>query len=156
MLHQETLLALLALVFGRAGRQDVPVGRALVPVGAFPNAIRVLADQVSGEQFARVGRQAQTQGLRYMMDAEGSYVGDPADPAARTGRLLELLQQADAETMRARSAEAAWQTAEFQESLAEDYEVDVEAEAFEAELEAFEAEPEAVDDWFASSLPAMS
>jgi hypothetical protein len=83
----------MGMLMGNAGRPTVPVRNTAVPVEAFTNLIGVLANQATTEyQAMTAGREAIVP--RYLMNAEGEFVVDPAVPEQRAGRLLELIGEA--------------------------------------------------------------
>ncbi|MEA2603865.1 MAG: hypothetical protein QOF89_4857 [Acidobacteriota bacterium] len=91
----ETLQALLSMVMGGAGRRQVPVAGAPVPVSAFANLLGQLASQASAEYHQTIaGESAGTP--MYLLDGAGEFIGDPADPASRAEVLLRRFAEADA------------------------------------------------------------
>lgn len=95
----ETKLALAALKMPELGRHFVPTGSAQIPlpVTAVPNLIKQLTDQVVAEAAAfSDGAESEP---RYMMDASGEWVGDPALDRDRAARVWDLLNVAQAERL---------------------------------------------------------
>jgi hypothetical protein len=89
----EVLQALLSLALGRAGRGEIPVGSTPVPPAAFANLIGTLANQAAAEHHA-LGAHDGEAVPTYLLDHEGGLAVDPAVPAQRAARLLEVLEQA--------------------------------------------------------------
>jgi hypothetical protein len=98
MFRPEMLQALMAMLLGQAGRQNIPVGNTPVPVGAFTNLLGVLANQAAAEYNAIAPRRGES--LRYFEDFAGEPKGDPAVAEHRAAALLELLQEAGLEQRR--------------------------------------------------------
>jgi hypothetical protein len=94
----EVLQALIAMLMGQAGRQNIPVGPANtpVPLGAFTNMLGVMANQASAEYNATVGANGETI-PRYLRDFTGEVESDIAVPEYRARVLFEMLQEADRE-----------------------------------------------------------
>lgn len=95
----EAKAALAALKLPEVGRKTIPVGSAQtpLPVTALPNLIRHLSEQIVAEAAALAdGAESEP---RYMMDAEGEWVGDPALERDRAARAWDLLNAAQAERL---------------------------------------------------------
>jgi hypothetical protein len=92
----EVLQALIAMLMGQAGRQNIPVGPANTPVslGAFTNMLEVMANQASAEYNATVGANGETI-PEYLLDFSGAVQGDIAVPEYRAQRLAEMLQETE-------------------------------------------------------------
>lgn len=168
----ETSRALLQMALGPAGAQHVPVGRTQVPLGAFTNALSVLAGQAAQQNHALarplpaaspvaatgaaampsppVGGGVPT----YLLDPAGRPLGDPTDPASRTEALL--LRVAEAEALEATEAygeeyaEAYDET--YDEAYAESDEDDFWEAADESDDEAFDSE---LDEFLALDLAEL-
>jgi hypothetical protein len=99
LFRPETLQALISMLLGQAGRQNIPVGNTQVPVGAFTNLLGVLANQAAAEYNA--GTNAASSNAysypRYMENYAGEAYGDPAIPEHRAEALLNLLRETDVE-----------------------------------------------------------
>ena len=101
----ETQRALMAMLVGGAGRRNIPVGGAQVPVSAFANALGVLANRAAVEYAEYMDTAGADEGMAaYLTDYAGQPTADPAVPEARTARLLELLQESEPEQLRATPA----------------------------------------------------
>jgi hypothetical protein len=85
--------ALMSMLMGQAGRQQIPVGRTNVPVGAFPNMLGVLLNRAAAEYNALVTPSGEAI-PSYLLDATGEFIVDPAVPEERAAALLGLLEQA--------------------------------------------------------------
>jgi hypothetical protein len=140
----ETAMALQALNLGPLGRDKIVVGssQTQVPAAAFARLLGQLAEQVVTEA---AGLSSEAEGeLAYMRDQEGAYVDDPGNDRARSARLWNLLQDAQAErVIEALSTEAVGEASEAQyerdesERRDEDWYDTLElAEAYAAEAEA--------------------
>jgi hypothetical protein len=117
----EVLQALMAMVLGQAGRPNIPVGATQVPVGAFANLVRELADRAAAEYNA--GAATPREDIpAYLQDFLGEARHDPATPSGRAARLFEVLQETDLE----RAAETPEGTLR---SAARDVTVEIEIEA---------------------------
>jgi hypothetical protein len=99
MFHPQVLQALMAMLLGQIGRQNIPVGATQVPVGAFTNALGVMANQAATEYNAAVTASGGNVPA-YLVGFAGEVSGDPALPEYRAARLMELLQEADREQYR--------------------------------------------------------
>ena len=93
----EVLRALMSIVLGNAGRQNVPVGppgnSMPVPVSAFANLLGSLANRAAAEH--NVTGHAEAAVPLYLLNARGEFCCDPAVPEQRAARLLELLHESD-------------------------------------------------------------
>jgi len=136
LLRPEMIQALLSILVGQpAARSSVPVGNVAVPAGAFPNLLGVLANQASAEAAVRLPSQRAVP-PSYMMNSEGSLVGDPDDPVQRAGRLLELFKEADQERAVPVAPRPArqWPAYEYEATYDEDLQEDTDGEADEGAL----------------------
>lgn len=98
LFRPETLQALIAMVMGQAGRQNIPVGNTQVPPAAFTNLLGVLANQANAEISAGSQNGSASESLpRYLENYAGEAFGDPAIPEHRAAALLELLHESDVE-----------------------------------------------------------
>jgi hypothetical protein len=70
------------------------VGGTPVPPAAFANLLGVLANRAAAEYNALVTPSGEDI-PRYLLDANGEFVVDPAVPEERAAALLALLEQAD-------------------------------------------------------------
>jgi hypothetical protein len=96
LMRPEVQQALMAMLMGSAGKQQVPVAGSQVPLGAFTNAIGQLSQQASVEHHLRAPSGAAVP--EYLFESNGALaVADPADPASRTNRLMTLLDRAEME-----------------------------------------------------------
>jgi hypothetical protein len=94
MFRPETLQALISMLIGQAGRQNIPVGNTQVPVGAFTNLLSVLANQAAAEYNAgSANTYAEQRYPRYLENYAGEAYGDPAVPEHRAEALLELFRE---------------------------------------------------------------
>ncbi len=170
--------ALLQMALGPAGAQHVRVGRTQVPLGAFTNALGVLAGQAAQHNHAQVRRVAARPAPvaamapavastgaaaaatepagggvpTYLLDPSGQPLGDPADPASRTEALLLRLDEAEA--MEALEAEA--YDEEYDEAWDDTYDdSDDEADGEGDDEGIWEAGEEAYDDTFESDLDEL-
>ncbi len=95
----EVQQAMMALNLGPAGRRSVPVGSAQTPVPT--TAIAGLLQRLTAQaidEAAALHEGAET-GLGYMADANGEFVGDPAEEDDRAARVWDLLNQAQVERL---------------------------------------------------------
>lgn len=97
LFQPQTLQALVSMLMGQAGRQNIPVGNAQVPAPAFANLLGVLANQAASEANAYAQDFGGERVPRYLESYAGEAIGDPAIPEHRAYALLELLQEAQAE-----------------------------------------------------------
>jgi len=98
LFRPETLQALIAMLMGQAGRQNIPVGNTQVPPAAFTNLLGVLANQANAEITANSQKGLGSESLpRYLENYAGEAFGDPAIPEHRAAALLELLHESDVE-----------------------------------------------------------
>jgi hypothetical protein len=93
ILRPETLQALMAMLMGQAGRQNIPVGNTQVPTSAFTNLLGVLTNQAAAEFNAVTAPPAYGESLRYWENFAGEPMGDPAVAEHRAAALWELLQE---------------------------------------------------------------
>lgn len=84
-----------AALLGNAGRQSVSVGDLDVSMGAFANLLNGITNQAAIESNAMASHSEEFP--RYLMDANGTLLADPAVPEQRAGVLLNLAQQANYE-----------------------------------------------------------
>ncbi len=120
MFRPETLQALMSMMMGGAGRQNVPVGNTPVPVGAFTNLLGMLANRASAEYNATIGATGESV-PRYMENYAGEIESDPAVAENRAERLLEMLQETDLEQNHSYSVKRSVEY-EYYEDYPEDYE----------------------------------
>jgi hypothetical protein len=98
LFRPETLQALIAMLMGELGRQNVAVGTTSVPNGGFTNLLSVLANQAAAEHAAHVSQAYRGENLpSYLQNFAIEAYGDPAIPEHRAAALLELLQESDIE-----------------------------------------------------------
>lgn len=98
LFRPETLQALISMLMGMAGKQNIPVGKTPVPVGAFTNLLGVLANQAAAEYHAGSANSYASQRYpRYFENYAGEAYGDPAIPEHRAAALLELFRESDGE-----------------------------------------------------------
>ena len=97
LFQPQTLQALVSMLMGQAGRQNIPVGNAQVPPAAFANLLGVLANQAASEANAYAQDFGGEGVPRYLQNYAGEAIGDPAIPEHRAYALLELLQEAQVE-----------------------------------------------------------
>jgi hypothetical protein len=88
----EVMQALQAMLLTPIGRPTVSVAGTAVPVGAFTNLLGLLANQAQAQFAASAAPQAASI-PEYLVESNGEYRCDPADPAQRAEVLWELLQQ---------------------------------------------------------------
>lgn len=134
LLTPQMLQALLALLLGQAGQRSVLVGNTEVPIGAFPNLLSTLANQAAAEYNASTYNAGEDV-PRYLMDADGEFVVDPAIPEQRAAVLLEMLGRANAQP--ARSIDPSARPHAAQMSLEDLYDA-IELAEFYEDLEDFE------------------
>ena len=102
----EVQQALMALSMGPAGRRTVPVGHTQMPVpsAAIAGLLQNLSAQAVSEAAAfSDGSESE---LSYMADADGEFVGDPAEEDDRAARLWDLLNHAQLERLTAHAHQA--------------------------------------------------
>jgi hypothetical protein len=87
----QTWQAALTSLLGASGRQTLPVGGGQVPVSSILATLGTLATRAA-EDLSAEARDDESAPL-YLMDAEGNYAIDPANPDARAGRLLGVLSE---------------------------------------------------------------
>jgi hypothetical protein len=92
ILRPETLQALMAMLMGQAGRQNIPIGNTQVPTSAFANMLGSLANQAAAE-FNAVTAPAYGESPSYWQNFAGEATGDPAVAEHRARALWELLQE---------------------------------------------------------------
>jgi hypothetical protein len=84
--------ALMSMMMGALGRQNIQVGSTPVPVGAFSNLLGMLANRASAEYNAT--RVAESEAVpEYLTDQSGEFRCDIANPEARAAIVWELLQE---------------------------------------------------------------
>ncbi|MBI4495982.1 MAG: hypothetical protein HY697_03505 [Deltaproteobacteria bacterium] len=90
------LQSLLAHALGPAAQKTVSVGAQGTPasIGSLMNALSSLAGLVAREAAESYPDTESLEATAYLQDASGAFVVDPADPDARSQRLLQLLQEA--------------------------------------------------------------
>jgi hypothetical protein len=89
----QTWQAALTSLFGPAGRQTLPAGGGQVPVSSVLAGLGTFATRTA-EELAVGGDEAEA-APGYLMDAEGNYAVDPANPDARAEHLLGVLGEAN-------------------------------------------------------------
>jgi hypothetical protein len=94
MLEPRTMQALMAMLMGQAGRQNIPVGNTQVPTGAFANLLGVLANRAAAE-FNAVATPAYGEIPHYWESFAGEAMGDPAVAEHRAEALRQLLRETD-------------------------------------------------------------
>jgi hypothetical protein len=83
--------ALMSMSLGGAGRKDVSVGGTAVPASAFAN----LVSTVGSKAFTKAEAAAEpSEDLPEYLYSNGNLAADPAIPAERAARLLEMLGEA--------------------------------------------------------------
>ncbi|MCG8349689.1 MAG: hypothetical protein MI924_18140 [Chloroflexales bacterium] len=93
LFQPQTLQALMAGAMGQAGASQVNVAGRPVPIAAFFNLLSTLAGRAA-EEYNALGISDSRAVPRYLMDAEGEYLVDPANPDERAAVLLGLLELA--------------------------------------------------------------
>jgi hypothetical protein len=88
----QTWQAALTSLLGAPGRQTLPAGGGQVPVSSVLAALGTLATRTAEDLAAEADGESVP---LYLMDAEGSYAVDPANPDARAERLLSMLGEAN-------------------------------------------------------------
>jgi hypothetical protein len=84
--------ALMSMMMGALGRQNIQVGSTPVPVGAFSNLLGMLANRASAEY--NVFRVTESEAVpEYLTNESGEFRCDIANPEARAEVLWELLQE---------------------------------------------------------------
>lgn len=94
----ETKQALAAQRLGPLGRTSVPVGAGQMPVptAAFSQLLGHLAQQMAaGRPEGETMGDAES--LYFMQSGDGEFFGDPIDPAARSARLWDILNDSQAD-----------------------------------------------------------
>jgi hypothetical protein len=127
----QMLQALMAMMLGPLGKQNVQVGNTPVPVGAFSNLAGTLANRASTEAF---GLPSESEDVPEYLTTEGGQLRcDVADSGARADALWELLQENYAAELAAESEEEQFEN--IDEAVSEDelYD-DLELADFEMEL----------------------
>jgi hypothetical protein len=126
ILDPKVTQAVLGMALGPAGRQNVNVGGAPVPLGAFANLLGQLAERAAAE-YHQAGIGEATGIPSYLLDESGEFIGDPADPVQRAEVLLQRL------------ADAAEEEEEQEDADTDGEDTDGEDErlAFEQEMERF-------------------
>jgi hypothetical protein len=95
LMRPEIQQALMAMLMGSAGRQQIPVAGTQVPVGAFTNAIGQLSQQASAEHHVRVGGFSAAV-PEYLFESNGALaVANPSNAAERATRVVSLLDKAE-------------------------------------------------------------
>lgn len=84
--------ALMSMMMGALGRQNVQVGSTPVPVGAFSNLLGMLANRASAESNAMQSTESEAV-PEYLTSENGELRCDIANPEARADVLWELLQE---------------------------------------------------------------
>lgn len=130
----QTVQALLSSVLGAAGQRTVQAGGMPIPVGAILNALSTFATRAT-EEYSAYTSPAGESVPAYLMDAEGQYAIDPANPDGRALRVLEMLTESNLAAV-----ESYGEDFEYDE----DWEYDAEAEYFDM-LELLEIEYEDYD-----------
>jgi hypothetical protein len=87
----QTWQAALTSLLGASGRQTLPAGGGQVPVSSILATLGTLATRAAEDLSAEAGEDESAP--LYLMDAEGNYAIDPANPDARAGRLLGVLTE---------------------------------------------------------------
>lgn len=91
------LQSVLGQLLGKAGNSSVPVGgqqqESVAPFGAFMNALSSLATQAAMEANAKMAYEGAQETPRYLLDAEGNFLCDPAVPEQRAQVLLQRLRE---------------------------------------------------------------
>jgi hypothetical protein len=85
--------ALMAGAMGQAGTSQINVAGRPVPIAAFFNLLTTLAGRAA-EEYNALGISDSRAVPRYLMDAEGEYLVDLANPDERAAVLLGLLELA--------------------------------------------------------------
>ena len=96
----ETQQALAAQRLGPLGRASIPVGSSQTPVptAAFTQLLGHLAQQIpAGRSDGEAMGDAES--LLFMQSADGEFFGDPVDPAARSARLWDMLNDSQADRL---------------------------------------------------------
>jgi len=88
----EVMQALQAMLLSPIGRPTVPVAGTPVALAAFTNLLGLLANQAQAQFTASAAPQTATI-PEYLVESNGEYRCDPADPTQRAEVLWELLQQ---------------------------------------------------------------
>lgn len=94
LMRPEVSQALMAMIMGPTGRQDIDVNGTPVPTAAFANLLGSLANRAAAEYYATVPFDGENV-PRYLIDASGQYLADPSNPDDRASVLLRLLNQSD-------------------------------------------------------------
>lgn len=80
------------LLMGSMGRQSVRIAGESVPTAALANAIEVFAREAAVEYNALHGVSGETV-PHYLMDEDGEFLVDPANPEERAALIFELVEE---------------------------------------------------------------
>jgi hypothetical protein len=102
MRRPEVHQAIAASQLGQFGANTIPVGSAgtQVPVANFAQMLARLAQQAAQDAAESMApAEAEAADLAFMVDSAGEFIGDPAMPDDRAGRLWDVLNEAQAERL---------------------------------------------------------
>jgi hypothetical protein len=93
MLSKPNVMKILtAIAAGQAGQKSFRIAGRSVPVGAIPNVISTLANQVA-EEYQAIAPLDGEAFPEYLLDADGEFLVDPAVPEERAQLVMELLEE---------------------------------------------------------------
>lgn len=93
--NPDMLKSLLSLALGSNGKKSISIGKGgpSVNVGSFANLLSTLSNQVAADAEQLLSESNELHS--YLLDSEGNYLYDPANPEERARALYEVLSEAE-------------------------------------------------------------